>query len=115
MFLCFRNGTARTQTIDLSRAKSELPENLLVVFSNLWGALRGHFGDAMHLKRAADCGRQLAATTIERNDDVVCLDLGIVDHLLRRTHRSDLHVDAIELLVPLPHRLGPQYRVYDRP
>src|SRR5258708_7193751 len=61
MFLCFRNGAARTQTIDFGRAESELPENLIVVFSNLWGALRGHFGDAMHLKPAADRRRQLAA------------------------------------------------------
>ena len=49
MFLCFRNGTARMQTIDFGRAKSELPENLLVVLADLRGALRGHFGDAMHL------------------------------------------------------------------
>jgi len=71
LFLCFRNGTAFMQTVDFGRAESELLENLLVVFSNLWGALRGHFGDAMHLKRAADCGRQLAAGTVERNDDVI--------------------------------------------
>src|ERR1700761_420076 len=77
MFRCFRNGTARTQTIDLGRAKSQLPENLVVVFSNLRGALRGHLGDAMHLKRAADCGRQLAACTFERNDDVIRPQLGI--------------------------------------
>jgi hypothetical protein len=52
-----RNGAAFMQTIDFGRAESELPENLVVVFANLWGALRGHFGDAMHLKRAADGGR----------------------------------------------------------
>jgi hypothetical protein len=46
MFLCFRNRTARTQTIDFVRAESELPENLVVVFSNLRGALRGHLDDA---------------------------------------------------------------------
>src|SRR6266581_6637535 len=111
MFLCFWNGTARTQTIDFGHAKSELPENFLVVFSNLWGALRGHFGNAMHLKRAADCGRQLAAGTIERNDDVIRPELGIVDHLLRPTHRSERHVDAIEHLVPMGHRLGTEYLV----
>ncbi len=60
MFLCLGNGTARSQTVDFGCAKSELPENFLVVFSNLWGALRGHFGDAMHLKRAADRGRTSA-------------------------------------------------------
>ena len=85
MFLCFRNGTAPTQAIDFGCAESELPENFLVVFSNLWGALRGHLGDAMHLKRAGDGGRQLAAGTIERNDDVVRLELRILDHLLRPT------------------------------
>src|SRR5258708_10979440 len=114
MFLCFRNGTAFMQTIDFGRAKSELPENFHVVFSNLWGALRGHFGDAMHLKRAADCGRQLAAGTVERNDDVVRLELGIVDHLLRPTHRSERHVDAIEHLVPMCHRLATEDLLEDR-
>src|SRR6266849_8357309 len=114
MFLCFRNGTARTQTIDFGRAESQLPENLLVVFSNLRGSLRGHLGDAMHLKRAADCGRQLAAGTIERNDDVVRLELGIFDHLLWPTHRSERHVSAIEHLVPMRHRLGTEYLVEDR-
>src|SRR6266404_4557027 len=101
------------QTIDFGSAKSELPENLVVVFSNLWGALRRHFGDAMHLKRAADGGRQLAAGTIERNDDVVRLELRIVDHLLRPTHRSKRHMDAIEHLVPMRHRLGTEDLVED--
>src|SRR5216683_1817673 len=106
MFLCFRNGPAFMQTIDFGRAESELPENLLVVFSNFWGALRGHFGDAMHLKRAADRRRQLAAGTIERNDDVIRPELGIVDHLLWPAHRAERHVDAIEHLVPMCHRLA---------
>src|SRR5229473_176442 len=114
MFLWFRNGTARTQAVDFGRAKSELPQNLVVVFSNLRGALRGHLGDAMHLKRAADGGRQLAAGTIERNDDVVRLKLGIVDHLLRPTHRSERHVDAIEHLVPMGHRFATEDLVEDR-
>src|SRR5216684_373758 len=114
VFLCFRNGTARTQTIDFGRAKSELPENLLVVFSNLRGALRGHLGNAMHLKRAADRRRQLAAGTVERNDDVIRPELGIVDHLLRPTHRSERHVNAIEHLVPMRHRLGTEGLVENR-
>src|SRR6266508_3345216 len=105
MLLCFWNGTARAQAVDFGRAVAQLPENLLVVFSDLWGALRGYFGDAMHLKRAADCGRQLAAGTTKRNDDIVRLELGIVDHLLRPTHRSERDVHAIEDLVPVRHRL----------
>src|SRR5882757_11562339 len=109
MFLCLRNGAARPQTIDLARAESKLPENFLVVLSNLWGPLRGHLGDAMHLKRAADRRRQLAAGAFERNDDVVRPELGIVDHLLRPAHRSERHVSAIEHLVPMRHRLGTEY------
>src|SRR5260370_6194041 len=114
MFLWLWNGTARTQTIDLGRAESELPEHLVVVFSNLRGALRGHFGDAVHLKRAADGGRQLAAGTIERNDDIVRLKLGIIDHLLRPTHCSERDVDTIEDLVPMWHRLATEHIVADR-
>src|ERR1700722_15069917 len=114
MFLCLRNGTARTQTIDFGRAESELAENFLVVFANLWGALRGHLGDAMHLKRAADCGGQLAAGTFERNDDVVRPELGIVDHLLWSTHRSERHVNAVERVIPMRHRLGTEDLVEDR-
>src|SRR6202165_1316029 len=106
MFLCLWNGTAGTQTIDFGRAKSQLPENLVVVFSNLRGTLRAHLGDTMHRKRARDGGRQLAAGTIERNDDVVRLELGIVDHLLGPTHCSERHVSAVEHLVPMCHRLG---------
>src|SRR4029077_2083402 len=113
MFLCFRNSTTRTQTIDFGRAESQLPENFLVVFANLWGALRGYLGDAMHLKRARDGGRQLAAGTIERNDDVVRLELRILDHLLRPAHRSERHVNAIEHLVPMRHRLGTEDLVED--
>ncbi len=67
----------------------------------------------MHLKRAADCGRQLAAGTIERNDDVVRLELGIVDHLLRPTHRSEGHVNAAEHLVPVCHWLATEDLVED--
>src|ERR1700709_1982385 len=78
VLLCFRNGTARKQAIYFDGGESELQENLLVVFSNLWRALRGHFGDAVHLKRAADGGRQLAAGPLERNNDVIGPELGIV-------------------------------------
>src|SRR3981189_2758951 len=105
MFRCFRNGAARTQTIDFGRVESELPENLVVVFSNLWGSLRGYLGDAMHLKRAADWGRQLAAGTVERNDDVIRPELGIVDHFLWPAHCSERHVNAVEHLVPMRQRL----------
>src|SRR5882757_6349900 len=95
MYLRLRNRTARTQTIDFGRAESQLLENFLVVFSNLRRALGGHFGDAMHLKRARDGGRQLAAGALERNDDVVRPQLRIVDHLLRPAHSSERHMDSV--------------------
>src|SRR6266568_3679314 len=59
MLLCFRNRTALMQAIDFCRTKSELLENFVVVFADLRGPPRGHLGDAMHLKRAGDSGRQL--------------------------------------------------------
>src|ERR1700721_2615323 len=102
------------QTNDFGHAESKLPENLLVVFSNLWGALCGHFGDAMHLKRAADGGRQLAAGATERNNDVIGLELGIVDNFLRPTHCAERHMNATEHLVPMGHRLGTEDLVEDR-
>src|ERR1700758_5647856 len=114
MFLCFRDGAARPQTIDFGRAEPELPENLLVVFSYLWGTFRGHLGDAMHLKRAADRRRQLAAGTVERNDDVIRPKLGIVDHLLRPTYSSECHVNTVEHFIPMRHRLGTEDLVEDR-
>src|SRR6267154_812985 len=114
MLLCFRNGSARTQIIDFGCAESELPENLVVVFANLRGALRGHLGDAMYLKRATDRRRQLAAGAFERNDDVIRQELGIVDHLLWSTHSAERHVDAIERLVPMCHRLATEDFVEDR-
>src|ERR1700720_3682295 len=114
VFLCLRNGAARTQTIDLGRAKSNLPENLFVVFPNLRSTLRGYLGDAMHLKWAADGGRQLAAGAFERNDDVIRPELGIVDPLLWPTGWSERHVDAVEHLVPMRNRLGTECLVEDR-
>src|ERR1700722_2127586 len=68
----------------------------------------------MHLKWAADGGRQLAAGAFERNDDVIRPELGIVDHLLWPTHWSERHVDAVEHLVPMRNRLGTESLVEDR-
>src|SRR6185312_10193392 len=36
--LCFRNGTARAQAVDVGRAEAQLLENLLIVLSKGWGA-----------------------------------------------------------------------------
>src|ERR1700747_3580053 len=83
LFQGFGNGTACTQTADFGCAESELLQNLLVVFANLWGARVGHLGEAMQLDRTADRRCQLAAGALKRNDDVVRSQLGIIDHLLR--------------------------------
>src|SRR5712692_2489299 len=77
------NGAARAQAVDFSRIESELPEQLLVVLSDLRSAPCWHFRDAMHLNRAADRRGELAAGAFERNDDRVRPQLRIVDHLLR--------------------------------
>ena len=83
--------------------------------SPIFGArFRGHFSDAMYLKRARDGGRQLPAGAIERNDDVIRLELRIVDHLLRSTHCSERDVDAVEDLVPMCHRFAKEDLVEDR-
>src|SRR4029077_12642680 len=112
-FQCFGNGTAFTQTVDFGGAKSELLENLLVVFSKLWGALRGYLGDAMHLHRTADRRCQLAAGAFERNDNVIRSQLGIIDHFLRPAHCSKRHMNAVEHFVPMRHRLGAEDLVQD--
>src|SRR6202000_1143338 len=106
MFPGFGNDAAFIQTIDFGYAESEVPENFVVVLSNVRGPPSGDLRDAMHLHRTADCGRQLAACTFERNDDVVRTELGIVDYLLRTTHCSERHVNAVEHRVPMRHRLG---------
>jgi hypothetical protein len=60
----------------------------------------------MHLKRARDRGRQLAAGALKRNDDVIRPELGIVEHLLWPAHRSERHMKVIERLVSMCHRFG---------
>src|SRR6266852_5581575 len=102
--LGFWDGAARTQAVDVCRVEPQLLENLLVVLSELRGALCGHFGDAMHLNRTADRRGQLAAGTVERNDDVVQPQLWIGDHLLRPVHGAERDADAVEYLLPMRHR-----------
>src|SRR4051812_44256780 len=94
------------QAVDVCSGEPELPENLLVVFSDPRAALCGYLGHAMNLDRTADRRSQFAAGTVERDDDVVRQELGIVDHLLGSTHRPERDVRAIEDLVPVSHRLG---------
>src|SRR5260221_13640697 len=79
-FRCVRNGAARAQSVDFGRAESQLLEYLVVVLSDFRSALRGYLGDAMHLNRTADRRGQPFACALERNDDVIRSQLGIVDH-----------------------------------
>src|SRR6266567_179515 len=108
-----RNGPARAQSIDLGRIESQLLENLRVVLTDVGGSHCRHLDDAMHLDRAADRGRQLAAGAFERNDDVVRAQLRIFDHLLRRAHGAESDVDTAEDLVPVRHRLCAEHFVED--
>src|SRR6266496_4347343 len=80
---CFRNGTARAQTVDFGCVESQFLENLVVVLSDVRGALCRYLGDTMHLNRTADRRCQLAAGAFERDEDVIRSQLWIVDHLFR--------------------------------
>src|SRR5258706_2638190 len=100
-----RNRAARAQGIDFARLEAELLENLLAVLAQGWSAPRRHLRDALHLNRTADRRRQADAGALERNDDVVRLQLWIADHLLRPPHRAERDVDAAEDFVPVRHGL----------
>src|SRR6185312_672049 len=104
-FPSFRNGPTRAQGIDFAGGEAQLLEHLLTVLTKSRCASCRCFGDAMHLNRAADRRRQLAAGAFERNDDVIGAQLRIVDHLLWLAHDAEGDVDTIEDLVPLRHRL----------
>src|SRR3954462_12730214 len=104
-FLRFRRGAARAQAVDLAGAEAQLLENRLIVLSKRGRAPCRHFGDAMHLNRTADRRRQLAAGALERNDNVIRLQLRIVYPLLRPAHHAESDVEAFEDLVPMRHRL----------
>src|ERR1700722_7732855 len=77
--LRFRNGAARAQAVDFGGGEPKLLENLLVVFSKRWSALRSHFRYAVHANGAADRRGQIAACAFERNDDLIRSQLRIVD------------------------------------
>src|SRR4051812_22786779 len=61
-----RSGTACAQAIDFGGAETELFENLFIMLAKRRGALCWHFGDAMHLNRAADRRGELAPGPFER-------------------------------------------------
>src|SRR3954463_7895272 len=100
-----RDGTARAEALDFGGTEPELFENLYVVFADFRGALGRHFRDAAHLNRAADRELQLPARSFERNDDVVCSQLWIVDDFLWPAHGAEGDMNAIEDFVPVGHRL----------
>src|SRR5260221_3742449 len=91
---CLGNGAARAQTIDFGRVESQFLENLVVVLSDFRSALCGHFGDAMHLDGTADGRSNLAAGALDRDDDVIRLQLWVVDHLFRPAHGAERDVHA---------------------
>src|SRR5215813_4175878 len=84
---------------------SVVMEDLFGVFAEVGRAPCRHLGDAMHLNRAADRRGQLAAGAFERNHDVICRQLGIVDHLLWPAHGAERDVHVAENLIPMLHRL----------
>src|SRR6266536_4250660 len=88
-FLRFRHSAACAQPVDVLRVKSQLPEDLFGVLDETGRAPCRHLGDAVHLNRATDRRGQLASGAFERNHDVVCLQLWIVDHLLRPAYGAE--------------------------
>src|SRR5207245_4080830 len=88
-----RDGPGRAQSVDLSRAEPELLEHVLSVFSKCRCASCRHFRDAMHLKRTADRRGELAAGSVERNDDVIRPQLRILDDFLWPSHGAERHVN----------------------
>src|SRR5271168_1406834 len=104
-FLCFRNGAALAQAGDFARAKAQLLENRLVVFSKCWGPLGRDFRNAVHIDRATDRRGELATRSFQGNDDVVCAQLGVVDYFFRSAHDAESGMDTIEGLAPMRHRL----------
>src|SRR5882762_9292561 len=99
-------GTARQQCTDIARAEAEFLQNSLVVLSEGRGAPSRHLFDAMHLYWAADGGSQLAGGTFQRHNNVIERQLRIIDDFLRTAHGAERHVDALEDLLPMRHRLG---------
>src|SRR6267378_2524388 len=99
-------GTARQQCTDIARAEAEFLQNSLVVLSEGRGAPSRHLFDAMHLYWAADGGSQLAGGTFQWHNNVIERKLRIIDDFLRTAHGAERHVDALEDLLPMRHRLG---------
>src|SRR5690348_16858281 len=58
---CSRHRARGAQTVDRVLIEAHLLENRLAVLADVRGALCRHFGDAVHLQRAADRGGQVSA------------------------------------------------------
>src|SRR5271170_902648 len=98
-----RHGTARAQCVHFARTEPEFFEHLLVVLSQCRGAPRRHLGDAVHLNRTADRRPQLAACTVQRNDNLIQPQLRVLNDLLRSSHGAERNVNTAEDLVPMAH------------
>src|SRR5262245_10331828 len=79
--LDFRHRTVGAQVIDAISVKSQVTQDLIGVLAEVGSTPGRNLGDTVQLNRAADRRSQLAAGAFERNHDVVCRQLRIVDHL----------------------------------
>src|SRR5882724_13522780 len=93
------------QAFDFFRVELEFLENFFIVFSNFWCPLRRNFAHVMHLNRTADRRRYFIAGSFQRNDDVVCPELRVIDDFFWLTHGTEGDVNATENLIPVRHRL----------
>src|ERR1700752_2003326 len=96
-----RSDSACVETLDLARIEPELLENLVGVFADFGSAPGRYFVDAVNLQRAADRELQLPASPLDRNDDVVGMQLRVGDDFERRAHDAERDVALIEHLTPV--------------
>src|SRR5262249_47649012 len=79
VFPGFRHRAARAQAVDGLRGKSQVTQDLFRVLAEIGSAPGRDFGDPVHLNRTADRPAEVAAGAFERNDNVICRQLRIVD------------------------------------
>ena len=76
-----RDGTARTQAIDLATGEPQLLQHIFIVLADFWSASCRHLRNAVHFQRITHRKLQVLAGPLQRHDDVVLPQLWIVGGL----------------------------------
>src|SRR4029077_12585637 len=96
-----RDSTARTQTVDLVAAETELFEDFVIVLTKFGSTARRHFCSAMHFERAAHGELQVVAGTFERDDHVVREQLRVGRYFFRASDDAVRDVSLVESVSPV--------------